>query len=453
MILRFLVLASIALLPRFSFAETLGFSIDGDSRDSRAQIEVRDDQTLRPITDAQVKLAEGMATVRKEGFATVTVAGIAHQHVTVYLKRLPEPAERGQVVISGTMGDYQVPEDGSVVRAGLVFRAPSVFDLLHFEISSLVSPITDTIDVMGERKIPSNLVLPRQDVPVLFTTVELNKPEYRLPLSRQSRSRLVGVQLQIKTDDLVSMMTGDGNLSSPANLNRLTFDRVGYTDPVTPSDGLRRDVPATTGLEDAYQVEVAKPPFKADVMVAALSDLAGDREQLVPTDIKYPDNQGERIAPVRLRGASPALGQNRGVLAIAMVDKGKNISGVLDPMAGASVQLGQFLGIEPIQDFQALPATVGLQAAPNSVASAVFESSALDPVTGKTQSYPIWYVYSLPGAGAVNIPTAQAPVAGQIKSYSVMQLEFSSLNEDSIDGRTIMTELRRFSRSEARHKD
>ena len=69
-----------------------------------------------------------------------------------------------------------------------------------------------------------------------------------------------------------------------------------------------------------HQVTVDAPPFPADVMVAAATDLSGDRQTLIPTDIKTAmsaDHPGQ-IQTVSLSAPSQNLGQSRGVISFAV---------------------------------------------------------------------------------------------------------------------------------------
>lgn len=189
--------------------ETLGFSIA--DRSGNFDIRVVDELTQSPITDATIRLEEaspGSAvrnlTVSKAGYATITLMGLMGQPVTVYLK--PIPTTFSEVMVSGQLTGFPPHPSSRTVQAGLVFRTMNAFDLLHFDTDALISPLRDTIDVMGPRRVPSNLVLPSQSVSYFLVSFELDKPDYRLPLPAGKESRLVGIQGEIDVRDLVPAM-------------------------------------------------------------------------------------------------------------------------------------------------------------------------------------------------------------------------------------------------------
>lgn len=450
-------------------------------RDSTAglNVTVLDDDTLLPIQGAGIQISDRMSdltaaaaaddlaqtgadgtatfrdngsdqplavTVTKAGYASVTLLGVVTRNAIIYLKRNSQPTG---AILNGTMGNFQVPDGSDLVYGGLVFRTISAFDLLHFDMSSVISPLKDTIDVMGQHEIPSNLVLPRQSIPVFFASIDLDKPQYRLPVvvpdAGGAPIRLAGLQCQISTDDVISIATGGGTLS-PSMINKVHFTHVGISQAVQPASGSPQDVPAPYDLQATHQVMVPSAPFQADVLVAAFTDLDGNRQTLLPTDITSPRSGS---SSVYLQSTASALGAARGVVAVALAPQASRLSGVVDMSGGSAIQLNDFLNIDPLQDYQGLPPSVPIHANPKSVAVVAFEGRAQDSA-GVSRTYPIWTVYALPAAGNTAIPTAPLTGSSAPASYSEMQLEFSSLNEHAVDGLTIIRDLTRFARSTAR---
>lgn len=501
----FIVLALLSMAwPISAPAETLGFSLSdtppqaspsapslpfAPQAPSTRIITVLDDLTLAPIEGAKVQVSDNpgdlaspagnwvrtpadwtdaaptdangtvqapdsgasgpwAVTVTKDGYAAVSLLGIMSRDATLYLRRT---APATGAILSGTMGDYQVPEDSGDVYGGLVFRAPSAYDLLRFDMTSIISPLKDTIDVMGRREVPSNLVLPPQSIPVLFTSVDLDKPEYQLPLTVSppgaAPTTLAGLQCRISVDDAISIASG-GTIS-PSILRKIHFTRLGISPAIQVTDGASQDVPATLDLQTANQVTVPVPPFQSEVVVAALADLNGDRQTLIPMDIASPSG-GSGV--VSIRSTSSELGEARGVVAIAMTPKADLLSGVVDLEEGAAGPGGllrDFLDASPLPDYQSLPPSVPIQGNPNSVTTVTFETRGQDS-EGITRSAPVWTIYALPSAGDAAIPTGALPGNQEPSSYSEMRLEFSSLDEHAVDGLTIIRKLTRFTRSTAR---
>ena len=144
------------------------------------------------------------------------------------------------------------------------------------------------------------------------------------------------------------------------------------------------------------------------------------------------------------------MGKSRAVVAVAMADKGKRFSGVVVSNPGSQVSVGQFLNVETPRQFLTR-GTIRLISTPNSVGTAVFESSYQPAGDGrKPVKYPVWYVYALPSAGDLSIPTTLAPPGAPLAEIAVSHLEFgTSLNEGELDGRGVLTQLTRFTRSVA----
>jgi len=370
------------------------------------------------------------------------------------------------VIASGTTGGWNMPasasEDTGVmakpVTLGLVIRSLSGFDLLDFSLKSVISPLNDTINIWGDREIPSNLVLPPQTIPVFIGSAKVNKLNYRLPIPSLVPSRLGVIQGRMMSDDLIAIgQSGELSLSS---LNKLEFTRVGLTAPVVPDADFRQDVNADTALSAAHAVTVTAAPFSADVMVAAFTDVHADRSVMLPTDLKTPISaslsaeSAGTAAPVSLKSMAPLQGSTRAIVGIALSPDNRKMAGVLADQAGAQLQLPPFLPAPDLADSAQLPATIGLPAAKQGLSSAVFE--VLRPKAAPTHpgpaTYPVWTVFSLPAAGPLSISTRSlGPDAASIRSVSVTSMEFTpAFDEARIDGMKAIQDLRRFGRVSAK---
>lgn len=115
-------------------------------------------------------------TVQAPGFVTTTVPVALPGEHTIKIAR-QEGA--GEIEIAGTPQNFgRLPTDGKVDFA-LVIPALSRESMLAFDVSSVMSPKTDTIEIIGnEIKLPSNLSLPQQRENYIFP-IEFNKPNYR----------------------------------------------------------------------------------------------------------------------------------------------------------------------------------------------------------------------------------------------------------------------------------
>jgi hypothetical protein len=303
---------------------------------------------------------------------------------------------------------------------------------------------------MGPRQVPSNIILPPQDIFVMFTTISLNKPTYRLPLLPNREVRLAGIQGQALVDDLLPAVQNGGGKISMDILNKLRFTRVGLTSVLQPNGDFQQDVDASVTLSPKHQVLVSQPPFTCDVLVAAMTDLSGDRQTLLPTDVKVAVSASNptQINTVSLTAPAQPLGAARDVVTVALTDKGHKLSGIVTDSAGKVVRPGEFLPASDLPDAQELPDSVTVAAPLQGVGAVVFETGATS-VQGK-HTRAAWMVYTLPSAGTVAIPAKDLLAGSPIGKYSVVQLEFDkNFSEKALDGRTIMRKLQRFTRSSA----
>ncbi len=454
-------------------AETIGFSLNQNAAPGRAaddlSVRVLDDSTQMPIPGASVSIADTLEdeaaaqknstdvnghiafqatpvtshprciTVRKDGYTTLSLLGVQSPTVTIYLKGILAPGtpQAQPVMASGTMASWP-RMDSKNVTAGVVFKSMSPFDLLHFDSGSFISPLKDTIDVLGPRQIPSNISVPDQTITVVFAPVRLRKPEFRLPLARAASVTLAAIQGSIPVSDVLSAV--QGGKASLELLNKLKVSRAAIA-PNLPADAdIKRTLDANIPLSPQHKVTVSQPPFAGDILVTALTDLNGDRMTLLPTDIKQAYDAGKpgAIRPVQLNG--PSGSQSRAVVAVAMSEKARQISGVVAVPAGADVNTGAFLPAVALNDSETLPAQIALPSVTHGVSAAIFESEH------STQ----WIVYALPGASRASVPASHLDSKERLTQYSVLSLELAqTFDGRELDGTTALKGLRRFSRSKA----
>lgn len=452
-----------------ALAESLGFSfndVDTDQHNQSIQVQVFDDNTLQPITHATINISpNNVITVSKEGYAATTLIGVKAKDISVYLK--PIPVSTKTLMASGNVGGWKPNPSDSPVYLGLVFKALSIFDLLHFEISSVVSPEKDTIDIWGDRQIPSNIVLPEQDIPIFIGSAHVNKTHYRLPLSTGTESHLVTAHGEISSSDLISIGTG-GGAPSLDTVNSLNFTRIGISDVIKPSADVEVNLNASIELIQKYQVDLSPPPFKADVMLASVTDMAGDRKSLVPTDIKlgmkasytneinsssFNDNQYQALATTQLKGTARSFGKTEGIVAIAMANGAKRLSGTITINPKSNLKVNNYLMADDLKDFTKYPETISMKPTMNGLSVAVLEANFEPKKSEKPKTFPVWYIYSLPSAGDVNIKVSDIPdqkFKTTLYNYSLMSLDFGSqFNEKEFNGQNMMKNLERFSRSMA----
>jgi len=468
-----LIAFEFATLP--AHAESVGFSLSAHSAigagTSDLSVLVLDDATGAAIPQASVVVSDSLQnegpqvlqgktgaqgsllvqsalsrgarslTVSKDGYASISIAGLESPQVTIYLKALPLSVDP-TVIASGAMAGWPDLGQGDSVVAGLALQTLSALDLIHFTSESFISPLKDTIDVLGSHAIPSNFILPDQDISVFFAPIHLSKPTYRLPVAHGKTVRLASVQGTMATSDTVSLAQSGGKISMEL-LNKLTITRAGLADPVVADHDFTTTLDATHELSARHQVSASAPPFASDVLVAALTDMDGSRTVLLPTDIKLAASASNpsQVQPVSLNGPDSDFGATRDVLTVAMADKGRRISGIISDRVGSEVSPGEYLSQDAIADAVTMPDAVTLQPLATGLSAVVYES----------QGAAVWYVYTLPGAGATSVPTSRLPTQTQITSYSIMQLDFgASFDARTFDGQKAMMGLVRFGRASAK---
>lgn len=462
-------------------AETIGFSVS-DASDPAApggapgdlSVLVVDDVGEKPVEGAQVAVADTLdasmssdllqrtrtgadgsalfrgaaltvkaVTVVKDGYSAISLAGVKGAKLTVFLKSLP--GTQPEFVGSGELDGWRDTGSDSV-QAGLVFRSMSAFDLLHFHSDAFISPLRDTIDVMGPREIPSNLILPRQTVSTLLGPITLNKPLYRLPVPADQAFRFAGLQGDARVSDLMPAFQNGGKFTFDI-LNQIHFRKVGLTPVLQPTGNFRRDFDAILDLAPKHQVSVDRPPYVADVVVVAFTDLGGDRMTLMPTDVKtaISSQRPDEIRTVNLSGATQPLGQARDVVTMAIGEQGRRISGIVVDQAGKTVRPGAFLNTDALADSRDLPEWIRMRTIAKGMGAVIFETR---PADTSAKPYASWMIYTLPEAGEVAIPTRRVLARTKVNRYATTQLEFdAAFTGHNVDGRTVMRKMGRFTRA------
>ena len=466
---------SVLMLVKIDIARagSIGFSlIDSSNPSGDTMVTVLDDDTGKPVSGAAVSVGiigetaqnpvpsaitdnQGQihfprplagnqrlsVMVTKDGYASLAVLGVQAPQMVAQLKSLPAQT---QAVASGTLEGFARRRGGSL-NVGLVIPVLSASNLVDFDVNQFVSPLTDTIDVNGAKKIPSNLVLPDQDVGFLFWNFHFNKPTYRLPVQPGRDVMLMGVQAEASAFDLITVGNHHGS-SGVAMLNKLNFKRVGTAPAVTPQGDFESNVFMTESLAPKHQISVSVPPFPSDVVVGAVTDLSGDRNQMVLTDLKTAINASSpnAVHPVNLSAPTLKLGTDD-ALSVAFTDKGRRFSGIVSENIGSRASPGAFLNVDLLVDNQPLPASVTLHAPAQGVAAVVLTDKRSDGTV-----FPSGYVYALPCAGDVEFPLQKIAQGHTLHDYSLVQLEFgTSFNEIAIDGNRVMKSLSRFTRTSA----
>jgi hypothetical protein len=477
-------LFSVLMIPltgNIARAGSIGFSlIDSSNPNGDTVVTVLDDDTGKPVSGATVAVGNLGETshnpvpsaitdnlgqihfprpvagnqplsvmVTKDGYASLTVLGVQTPQMVAQLKSLPVQT---QAIASGTLEGFggkglrhSGPKRGGSLNVGLVIPVLSASDLVDFDVNQFVSPLTDTVDVNGPKKIPSNLVLPDQNVGFLFWNFHFDKPQYRMPVQPGRELMLMGVQAEASAFDLITVGSHHGS-SGVAMLDKLNFKKVGTAPAVTPQGDFESDVFMTEPLAPKHQITVSVPPFVSDVVVGAITDLGGDRNQMLLTDLKTAINASSpnSVHPVNLAAPTSRLGTDDAIT-VAFTDKGRRFSGIISDSIGTRASTGAFLNVDLLTDNQPLPVSVRLHAPAQGVAAVVLTDKRSDGTV-----YPSGFVYALPCAGDVEFQLQKIAQGHTLHDYSLVQLEFGTgFSEIAIDGNSVMKSLSRFTRTSA----
>lgn len=432
-------------------AESIGFSV-GDHPSGQLKLIVVDDLNGLPISDAQVSVSEGplkTITVQKKGYASTTILGLSNSKVTVFLKPLPDQNSPDRTVIaSGSVNRWTLDQDllSKPVQLGLVFRSLPISELLHFNLDHVISPLKDTVDIWGKRKIPSNVVMPDQSIPIMGGVVRLNKSDYRFPTPEGETTRMVLSQGYIQSSDLISLAGQDGKVSADL-LNKFHFTHLGITDSFIPTHDFKLNLESSFALTSGFTVKVKQPPFISDVLTTSVADLQGDWQSLIPTDIKAPWTvQNFRgSGSVILLKAENLTTKRYEIFTLALSEDLRRFSGIITEATSSNVEQGEFIPAEAIPERHQLPDEIPLQGQAGEINEVVFES--LDQENPK-KTYPIAYIFILPKAGLTKIFPREIPLDRKVSQYKTVRLEFKNpFDEKHFDGQTLLHQLKRFSTS------
>jgi hypothetical protein len=290
-------------------------------------------------------------TVQAPGYVTTTLPAISPGSMTIEINKQEGAAD---LAIKGfNTGFCDLKEDGKV-DFGLVIPALSRESMLSFDLSTVISPKSDKITVVGEDvEIPSNITLPKQTENYIFD-ITLDKPAYRLYVREPGNYQVYASHGQFPLQKVVSAIRNGKSMFDV--INYFSFMSGGQLAVDVQADVENKDVPID---QIAYnqKVSVTAPVLgKSQVMISvALMDSNG---MMMPTDLK-------RLASGKAMSLN-ASGNAPSVLSVLMNDANKKVQGTVlgtlaDQMfAGVNVAqqymmgFGQSRRAENPQDFSQL---------------------------------------------------------------------------------------------------
>lgn len=252
-------------------------------------------------------------TVQASGFITTTIPVAMPGQLTIQLTHQESDA---QIEIKGTASGFGHLVDDGRVHFGLLIPAINRSQLLAFDMSSIISPQVDTINVLGQSiDIPSNISLPDQTVTYIFP-IKINKPDYR------SYVRTVGQYLMTATHGSFPLQKVVNDIRAGKSI----FEEINY---LTLVEGGQQSVDVqgnVAGVDIAVnqtqftnQLSVQAPTFPTNQVMLSLA-LNEQNGIMLLTDLK-------RLTPgqsmnLKYAGSAPS------VLSLLLVNSNPIVNGI-----------------------------------------------------------------------------------------------------------------------------
>lgn len=282
----------------------------------------------------------------------ITLSKKGYPHITYYNQsgsrfdlRLPDALPTQTVEVSGEFTGWQNPGEGNNASVGLFFPLLTLNKLFTFQISDFVSSALDKITVMGKDiYLPANISLPQQTLYYGFFPIDLDKPQFRLPVPSPGLYHFTGVTGRFPFQKVVDKLRNKQtfydvlNDMSLEHFSTLTNQRISQ-----PLKNVKMDINQGS-FGSCVQVSSAQSPENRRVISVAMVRQPGLTGVYQPTDIKTIDSPSQNVGcidgdnqPVTILSLATRFQQNLDVL---VVDKGvsaiiaKNIprSGNQDPV-------------------------------------------------------------------------------------------------------------------------
>jgi len=219
-------------------------------------------------------------SITADGYIPATFFSQAPELRDFEIRRQPNAQQRS--VRGETQGFGQLARDG-FLDVGLVVPAVSRAQMVNFQISSLISPESDTIElVLGQKAaIPANLTLPRQRenyvVPITF-----DKPGYRLQIATDQPTQMVALHGRFPFRELVDELRAGKPIFDLINRLEIRGGGVQVIPAGTQDQNLNLSV---SDKKFTKRIRVRAPMLASNQVMLALP-LVIDGGMVYPTDVK-----------------------------------------------------------------------------------------------------------------------------------------------------------------------
>ncbi len=265
------------------------------------------DEKLEPINGAQILIGKALndpfqanyLKANASGILPLPVAWTTAEHVTVdavgyirqtYLDQSPHGllfkmkklVSENNFEVNGLTQGHVIKDKDDILDFGLVLSPLSKEDLITFDISKMISPLSDTISVAGNKvEVPGNVTIPKQKENYIIS-LTIEKPKYRISFDTAGIKNIFGLRAQFPFKKVIKELSNKKpfyDLINYFTFISATSKSVDVQSPITNSDLNVGESPLT------QKVAVHAPAFdNKQVMISALA--IESQGKWLPTDVK-----------------------------------------------------------------------------------------------------------------------------------------------------------------------
>lgn len=218
-------------------------------------------------------------TIDVPDYVRLTLLNQTPGKMKVVLRKKIQPTD---FELNGTSSGFQTKDFDDRVDAGLLLGSIKKADILAFSISSLISPKTDQLSIIGfDFDLPSNITIPPQKESY-FLTVNLNKPNYRAYFSNGGNKTVFLARAQGPFKKIADGAKNKNPIYDLVNLVNITGGSIKQVNLNGPKTTLNMNVAEMTFTN---KLSYRAPQFDSSqvVLTASVAELP---EGFLPADVK-----------------------------------------------------------------------------------------------------------------------------------------------------------------------
>jgi hypothetical protein len=215
-------------------------------------------------------------------------------------------------------------------HVGLIYPAVSRSKAATFQLSNVISPISDTISIMGKHvEVPSNLTFPSQTVTYILP-IHLDKPDYRFYLPESRNWKMVASHLKFPVQKVVDEIRGGKSIFDV--LNDFELVEASVKDVNVGRGSTSRSLPVNE-IDFGHSVSLTAPGFDSHFNMLTFS-MAENSGLFYMTDLK-------RLMPHGKMRLNTVSNNTRGILISVLTRADQKISAdfaMMRPTTGAQIE-------------------------------------------------------------------------------------------------------------------